>query len=397
MLTRRMSSTGDDLSILGFGCMRLPGRNPKIDEPRATAMIRGAIDRGLNYIDTAVPYHAGQSEPFVGRVLQDGYRERVKLATKLPPWKVKTREDMDRILGEQLEKLQTDHIDYYLVHSLNAKSWETMRGLGVTDFLDAALADGRIANAGFSFHGKLRGFQTIVDGYDWKFCQIQYNILDTHRQAGTEGLMYAADKGLGIIVMEPLRGGSLTKSVPPSVQTIWDSGATKRTPAEWALRWVWNHPQVNLILSGMSTEEQVDENIRIAGEATAESLTPEELDILDRATAAYQALERVPCTACGYCMPCPAGVDIPGCFDVLNDLGRFGDRRHSRLMYSFRVGGVTSPKPAYASLCTNCGKCVTACPQEINVPVELLEVRRELEWFLTKPIAWMIKRRFGSS
>ncbi len=395
MLTRHMAATGDDLSILGFGCMRLPGRTPRIDEPRAMAMVRGAIDRGVNYIDTAVPYHAGQSEPFVGRVLADGYRERVKLATKLPPWKVETREDMDRILGEQLEKLRTDHIDYYLVHALNAKSWEKMVGLGVTDFLEKALADGRILNAGFSFHGKLDGFRTIVDGYDWRFCQIQYNILDTERQAGTEGLLYAADRGLGIIVMEPLRGGSLARSVPTSVQAIWDAAPTRRTPAEWALRWIWNHPQVHIVLSGMSTEGQVDENIRIAEEARPESLSKEELAVIERARDAYATLERVGCTTCGYCMPCPSGVDIPGCFEALNDLGRFGDRRHARKLYAFRMGGVMSPKPTYASLCTDCGKCVKACPQGLSVPEHLREVRRELEWFLTKPMAWMMKRRRG--
>jgi len=397
MLTRRMPSTGDDLSILGFGCMRLPGKRQQIDEPRAMAMIRGAIDRGVTYIDTAVPYHGGQSEPFVGRVLQDGYRDRVKLATKLPPWKVETRADMDRILGQQLEKLQTDHIDYYLVHSLNAKSWEKMLELGVVDFLERTIADGRIINAGFSFHGKLEGFKTIVDGYDWKFCQIQYNIIDTHSQAGTEGLMYATDKGLGIIVMEPLRGGGLTGKVPPSVQSVWDDAPTRRSAAEWALRWVWNHPQVHLVLSGMSTEEQVDENIRIAGEALPESLTVEELAILERAKNAYIELERVGCTGCGYCMPCPAGVDIPGCFAVLNDLGRFGNRRQTRMVYAFRVGGALSGKPAFASLCTNCGKCVKACPQGLDVPEYLREVRRELETFLTKPLAWMMRRRAGNS
>ena len=209
--------------------------------------------------------------------------------------------------------------------------------------------------------------------------------------------MYAADRGLGIIVMEPLRGGSLTKSVPPSVQAIWDSGSFTRTPAEWALRWIWNHPQVHVILSGMSTEEQVEENIRIADVALPESLNDEELAIIDRATAAYEELERVPCTACAYCMPCPAGVDIPGCFELLNDLGRFGDRGRTRMIYSFRIGGVMSPTPGYASLCTNCGKCVKACPQSIPVPERLKDVSRELEWFLTKPMAWMMKRRVGGS
>ena len=232
MLYRKMDSTGDELSVLGFGCMRLPQKGGRIDEKRATRQLRDAIDRGVNYIDTAVPYHMGMSEPFVGRALSAGYREKVKLATKLPPWQTNAREDMDRILGEQLRKLRTDRIDYYLVHALDGGSWTKMRDLGVLDFLERAKADGRIAHAGFSFHGDLLAFKEIVDAWGWQFCQIQYNFLDEKFQAGTEGLEYAAANGLGVVDMESLRGGLLGREAPAEVQAVWDEAEVRRSPAE---------------------------------------------------------------------------------------------------------------------------------------------------------------------
>jgi hypothetical protein len=249
-----MEKTGDKLSILGFGAMRLPQLNGKIDEERSTRQIRNSIDQGVNYIDTAWPYHGGASEPFLGRALGDGYREKIKLATKLPQWAVRSREDMDFYLNQQLEKLQTDHIDYYLIHSLDGPCWERIKEFGVADFLDKAKQDGRIVNAGFSFHGNREDFKGIVDGYDWDFCQIQYNYLDDKRQAGREGLEYAASKGLGVIVMEPLRGGNLAADPPTEVQAIWQEADVKRTPVEWALRWIWNQPEVTVVLSGMNEE-----------------------------------------------------------------------------------------------------------------------------------------------
>jgi predicted aldo/keto reductase-like oxidoreductase len=231
-------------SALGFGAMRLPtidGDPAKIDEAEATRMVRHAIDHGVNYVDTAYPYHREESERFVGRALQDGYRERVKLATKLPSWLVKEPGDFDRYLNEQLEKLQTRHIDFYLLHSMNERSWPQLRDLDVFRWAEGALADGRIRHLGFSFHDKLEVFQEVVDGYDhWDFCQIQYNYMDTDYQAGTQGLKYAADKGLAVVVMEPIRGGRLANNIPPAVQEIWDSAPVQRTPAEWALQWAWN-------------------------------------------------------------------------------------------------------------------------------------------------------------
>lgn len=269
-----MKKNGDSLSILGFGAMRLPQKDQKIDEARATMQIRDAIDQGINYVDTAWPYHGGESELFLGRALAGGYRDKVRLATKLPSWLIKTREDMDRFLDAQLKKLNTNRIDYYMLHGLNGVLWDSLYSMKVLDFLEKAKKDGRIVNAGFSFHGVSDDFLRIVDSNDWVFCQIQYNYLDTENQAGTKGLEYAAAKGLGVIVMEPLRGGDLGRAIPPpAVQKLWDTAKQKRSQAEWALRWVWNHPEVTVVLSGMNEEAHIAENIAIAGDAYPNSLT----------------------------------------------------------------------------------------------------------------------------
>ena len=269
MLFRKMKKAEPELSILGFGCMRLPTKdNGQIDEEKATGMLRYAIDHGVNYVDTAYPYHNGESEPVVGRALADGYREKVHLATKLPSWLITSREDMDKYLNEQLVRLRTDHIDFYLVHGLNRLFWENLSALGVTDFLTDALADGRIRYAGFSFHDNATIFREIVKSYDWTFAQIQYNFMDEHYQAGTEGLEYAAKKGLGIVVMEPIRGGLLARDLT-GISEIWKKAKVRHQPAEWALRWVWNHPEVTVVLSGMSTPEQVRQNVAFARKRVA--------------------------------------------------------------------------------------------------------------------------------
>lgn len=380
MLYRTVKKTGDELSILGFGCMRLAQKRGRIDEKRATRQIRSAIDQGLNYVDTAMPYHMGSSEPFLGRALADGYRERVKLATKLPPGFVETREDMDRLLNAQLDMLNTDQIDYYLVHGIDGESWSKMNRLGVCEFLDKAKVDGRIRYAGFSFHGDIDAFKRIVDDYDWEICLIQYNYLDEQNQAGTEGLQYAAAKGLGVIVMEPLRGGNLAGKVPAPVQAIWDQAKVKRSPAEWALRWVWNRPEVTVVLSGMNREDHIEENLRIAGEAHPGSLSDEELDLVSRAAETYKGLMKVGCTGCRYCMPCPSGVDIPGCFELQNNLHLFGEKSVSKVLYLLRLGGLEdSGTPSYASLCENCGACEEACPQDLPVQELLREVAEDFE------------------
>ncbi len=381
MLYRKMPKNGDELSILGFGAMRLASKEDgSIDEERATKQVRHAIDQGVNYVDTAWPYHMGASEPFLGRALADGYREKVKVATKLPSWLIEKREDMDHYLNAQLEKLKTDHIDYYLIHALVGDLWDNVEKSGVADFLDKAKADGRIINAGFSFHGAAEDFNRIVDAYDWDFCQIQYNYLDEKNQAGKAGLEYAASKGLGVIVMEPLRGGSLTKTVPQAVEEVWNEAPIKRSPAEWALRWVWNHPEVTVVLSGMSEEAHVEENLRIAGEAYPNSLTEEELQLVKRVESKYRELMRVECTGCQYCMPCPANVNIPLCFELYNNLYLEDDPDTVKFMYAARVGGALGlDEPVFASQCVQCGQCLEKCPQHIDIPNVLGSVVGELE------------------
>lgn len=381
MLYRKMPKNGDELSILGFGCMRLAvTADGAIDEERAKKQVRHAIDRGVNYVDTAWPYHMGKSEPFLGRALADGYREKVKIATKLPSWLIEGREDMDKFLKAQLEKLGTDHIDYYLVHGLSGLLWDKVEKLGSADFLDKAKADGRIINAGFSFHGTGEDFKRIVDGYDWDFCMIQYNFMDEKNQAGTEGLEYAASKGLGVFVMEPLLGGCLARSVPPAIEEIWNQAEEKRTPAEWALRWVWNRPDVTLVLSGMNEETQIEENLAIADRADPKSLTEAELRLVGKVAQKYRELIKVGCTGCGYCMPCPEGVDIPACFDAYNTLHMFGNVDGTKFQYAIQFSGILSGgKTGFASQCIECGQCMEKCPQNLKIPDLLGNVAEELE------------------
>jgi len=394
MLYRRAPKTGDELSILGFGCMRLAQKDGRIDEARATRQIRHAIDRGVNYIDTAWPYHAGESEPFVGRVLADGYRERVRLATKLPAWLVKNRADMDRFLNAQLEKLNTSRIDYYLVHSLNGGSWDRIAALGVAEFLDRAQADGRIANAGFSYHGLREDFPRVAGAYPWTFCQIQYNYLDEELQAGTEGLLDAARKGLAVIVMEPLRGGTLAAAPPPAIDALWRKAELRRTPAEWALRWVWNHPEVTVVLSGMNDEAQVEENLRIAADAFPGSLTPAEVGLVESVGRKYREIMKVGCTGCGYCQPCPSGVDVPGCFDAFNAFHTFGKTREARFQYVLRASGILSGHPGYASLCSQCGDCLDKCPQSLAIPDLLEQVVAQFEGDGLRDVEAMVRGMF---
>ena len=374
MLYRRMNKVKSDLSILGFGCMRLPvTKGGNIDEEQATEMVRYAIDHGVNYIDTAYPYHNGESEPFLGRALQGGYREKVNLATKLPSWLIKSRADMDRYLNEQLTRLQTDHIDFYLVHGLMKPFWEKLRTLGVTDFLDDAIADGRIRYAGFSFHDELALFKEIVDAYDWSFCQIQYNFMDEQNQAGTDGLRYAADRGLGIVVMEPLRGGMLTKDIL-SINDIWRKAPVQRSLSEWALQWVWNHSEVTVVLSGMSSFGQVQQNIAYAESGLPSSLSQEELDLFREAEIEYKKRIKVPCTGCRYCMPCPSNVSIPECFEMYNQGCMFDAPDVAGTNYNVVMGGMLTGSPGFASQCQECGDCEEKCPQGVPIREHLKKV-----------------------
>ncbi len=357
------------VSVLGFGAMRLPltDSDPaNIDEPEANRMIRYAIDHGVNYLDTAYPYHSGQSERVVGRVLRDGYREKIKLATKLPARVVESAQDFDRFFNEQLERLQDKKIDFYLLHGLNSRSWRKVRDLGVLQWAEGKIANGYIDYLGFSFHDDYEAFKEIVDGYDnWTLSQVLYNYMDVDNQAGRRGVEYAADKGLAVVVMEPLRGGRLSKKPPEQVAKVWKSAPQNRSLAEWALLWVWNQPEVSVALSGMSTMEQVVENVTVADRCGPGTLTTDELVLIDRVREAYHGLNPIPCTNCGYCLPCPNGVAIPSILQIYNEVMIHDDPRVGRFRYG-GPGGLREEQRA--DQCIECGECVDACPQEIPIP-----------------------------
>lgn len=377
MQYRKFGKLDFEVSNLGFGCMRLPvldEDNGKINVDEAIKMIRYAIDNGVNYIDTAYPYHQGNSELLVGKALTDGYRQKVKLATKLPVWLCKTYEDFDKYLNEQLEKLETEYIDFYLLHSLSSKSWENAKNLNVLNFLDKALADGRIKYAGFSFHDELVVFKEIVDSYNWSFCQIQLNYMDEDYQAGVQGLKYASEKGLAVIIMEPIKGGKLAKKPEGDLKKLWGKSDIRSTPAELALKWVWNHPEVTLLLSGMSTMEQVEENIKTASYAFPLSLDSREIQLIDDIKDIYSKRNKVGCTSCRYCVPCPNNVAIPDIFEIYNNYFVYEAITAGKSSYErMRKAGVDSTN------CIECGQCENACPQNLEIIYHLKEAHLVLE------------------
>lgn len=348
--------------------MRLPttDKEPmssKIDRKKTTRMIRYAIDHGVNYLDSAYAYHGGKSETVLASVLKDGYRDRVKIATKCPVWMVKKGKDFDKFLDEQLRRLRTDKIDFYLFHALNGGTWkDKVLKLNLLDRAEEALDDGRIGKLGFSFHDTYKSFKTIVDGFDrWSLCQIQYNYVDTDHEAGTKGLRYAASKGLAVVIMEPLLGGRLARP-PAPVKDILDRGDPGRSPADIALKWIWNQPEVSVVLSGMTTFGQVRQNLASADDSGVGRMGKSDIRLIERMALKYKSLSPVPCTRCGYCMPCPNGVQIPGNFDlyvdgiVNNDL-KTARRRYTRFMN----------EKARAASCTGCRKCERKCPQRIHI------------------------------
>jgi hypothetical protein len=352
-------------SALGFGCMRLPiigDDSSQIDQDQTTQMIRTAIDAGVNYFDTAYVYHGGKSEVALGIALQGGLREKVRIATKLPVFNVKQTDDFDRMLDEQLNRLQTDTIDFYLLHALDAGKWQKALDLGLLKEAEDALADGRIQHLGFSFHDNLPAFKTIVDGYDhWSFCQIQYNFMDVEYQAGRAGLKYAAKKGLAVVIMEPLRGGKLAAEIP-AAQVLWNTSSVKRTPVDWALQWLWNQPEVSLVLSGMSNLQQVQENLVSASNSKVGLLNEGELALVERVRETMLGLSPVDCTRCEYCLPCPQGVNIPRVFDYYNRVAVYNDLEGTREGYRMFVDDVQK-----ASNCIQCEECLPKCPQ--NLPI----------------------------
>ena len=375
MKYRKFGSLDWEVSVLGFGAMRLPlvGKDSsRVAEPEAIKMIRHAVDRGVNYVDTAYPYHEKVGEIVVGRALLDGYRQKVKLATKLPSWLVEKPDDFDRFLAEQLDKLQTDHIDFYLLHALNSTHWPKLRDLKVLDWAEKAITDGRIHHLGFSFHDEFEVFKNIVDAYDnWALCQVQYNFMDIAYQAGTRGLLYAADKGLAVVVMEPLRGGQLTHKVPQSVSELWKSAAVCRTPADWALQWTWNQAQVSVVLSGMTTMQQVVENLDSAERSDAGMLSEEELSLVEKVREEYRRLTPVPCTQCRYCLPCPNGVEIVDILNYYSDAVIYDNSGAPGFLYR------NLPEEKQAHNCVECFECEEKCPQGIPIS-EYLKKAHEL-------------------
>jgi hypothetical protein len=355
--------------------MRLPIKgddSSNIDEEEATKMVRHAIDNGVNYVDTAYPYHSGNSELVVGKILQDGYRDKVRLATKLPCWLVEKPADFDKYLNEQLEKLQTDHIDYYLLHAMNKKRWEKMYNLGALDWAEKAIADGRIHYLGFSFHDDFDAFKQIVDAYDkWTFCQIQYNYMDIKNQAGTRGLRYAASKGLAVVIMEGILGGRLTNP-PEPIQELWKTAPKERSAPAWALRWLWDQPEVSVVLSGMSTMQHVEENLETADKSGIATLSQEELDVVEKVRAKYQELCPIPCTKCEYCLPCTVELNIPRLFAMLNEGVMYNELERARERYA------KLSDEEKAAACIECQKCEEQCPQQIPISEWMVHVHEIL-------------------
>jgi uncharacterized protein len=355
-------------SALGFGCMRLPTTdgNPMssdIDEAVAVRMIHCAIESGVNYFDTAYVYHGGASEVVLGKALRGGRRQKVKIATKSPVWQIQDESDFDKFLNEQLARLQTDHIDFYLLHALSRKRWDDyVLKFHLLERAEAARRDGRIGRLGFSFHDRYESFPDILNGYDhWAFCQIQYNYMDTENQAGVKGLKLAASKGLAVVVMEPLLGGRLTKP-PKPVQEIIRSAQAHRSPADWALQWLWDQPEVSVVLSGMSSQAQVEVNLESANRSRVLSFQAAEFEVITQLQQKYRERMVIPCTSCNYCMPCPNGVDIPLNFEIFNDAHLHDDIAGARLRYQLFL-----EEGARASACQDCDVCEPLCPQQIPI------------------------------
>jgi len=375
-LYRKMGTRiNEEVSALGFGCMRFPtfGDDKKIERTETNRLLARAVDGGVNYFDTAWPYHGGESEEVVGEFFAGGGRDQVLLATKMPVWKLNEADDLDRIFEQQLEKLKTDHIDFYLMHALEAKWWTRLKELDGLTWAERMKEQGKIRYLGFSFHDGYQVFVDIIDGYDgWDFCQVQYNYMNETIQAGTAGVAYAAQSGLGIVIMEPLLGGALA-SPPDEVRSVFAEAQDSRSPVEHALRWLWDKPDVGVILSGMSTMEQLEENLAIADRSPVGCMPSAEIDLFRRAKTLYEEMRPVPCTSCRYCMPCPHGVYIPDNFETINNYSMYGNRRGAEWRYNKDLG-----EEHQASACTECGECEPKCPQQIPIIESLKMVHKEL-------------------
>lgn len=381
----------DGMSILGFGCMRFPKKGGGIDLAETERELAFAIENGVNYFDTAYIYRG--SEKALGFLLKKNHwRERVKIATKMPHYLIKSVEGLERVFEEQLSRLKTDYIDYYLMHMLpDIHIWKKLVRMGVLEWLEEKKAAGEIRRIGFSYHGNTQNFTALLDAYEWDFCQVQYNYMDEFSQAGRDGVKYAAQRGIPVIVMEPLRGGRLAEGLPVQAKKLFARAEPKRSPAEWGLRWLWNQPEVSVVLSGMNSMEMLKENIRVAESVRAGELTEEEKKLFAAVKEAVNEKIKVPCTGCGYCQPCPAGVDIPGafrCYNVRYTDNFFTGMREYLMCTTFRA------KRTNASLCERCGKCEKHCPQGIAVRKELAQVIKHMENPIYKIIAFFSRGMF---
>lgn len=375
MKYREFGKLGVRFSAFGLGCMRFNGPasgDSTIDESKAISLIRRAIDGGVTYLDTAYVYLNRTSEIVLGKALQDGYREKVAIATKMPAEHVHNRAEMEALLQEELGKLRTDHIDFYLMHGIDRKRWEYFKSIGAPEFFSDMKKAGKIRYKCFSFHGSYEDFEYILNDFDWDMVQIQYNFMDVENQAGTRGLELAGKKGIPVVIMEGLLGGRLAKA-PDNVQALYDAFPVKRTPVEWAFRWLCNHPQVATVLSGCNEEAQIDENLRIFDTVEAGIMSEAERKLMDDVRKAYISRTKIGCTGCRYCMPCPNGVNIPGIFSVWNNVSLYGiDPKED---WGFRQ---TLEKGAGADKCVACGACEAACPQHLGIIDGLQRAWRDL-------------------
>ncbi|WP_405289810.1 aldo/keto reductase [Methanobrevibacter sp.] len=380
MQNRVIRKTGDEISPLGFGAMRLPLKNGKVDRELAKKQIYHAIDNGINFIDTAYLY--GDSETFLGEILQGEYKDKVKLCTKLPAINIRKYEDMETILDEQLKRLQRDCIDYYLIHGVDLKTINRLMKKDLLKFIRKAKNDGKIKHVGFSYHGPKEEFEIIVDGYDWDVVMVQYNYFDENVQASTEGIEYASSKGMGILVMEPLKGGILAGKMPREAEEIFRKANPNKSNAQWAMEWVLNNRNVTCVLSGMNSIEQIDENIAIGEKTTPLSLSFEEMETIEYVKRVLRNSLKINCSTCGYCMPCPQGVNIPECMKIYNEKYLFEHKglfNQSFMDYYQYVGGIMGNE-GNAGKCNGCGKCLRKCPQKLDIIEELKKVKKEFEF-----------------
>ena len=384
----RKDKYGNELSILGFGCMRFQTKFGKIDMEKAERQIMAAIDGGVNYFDTAYIYPG--SEAAIGEIFEkNAVRDKIYIATKLPHYLIKSRDELDKLFDEELRRLRTDHIDYYLMHMLtDTATWARLRKLGIEEWIAEKKASGAIGQIGFSYHGNSDMFCELIDAYDWDFCMIQYNYMDENSQAGRRGLRYANSKGLPVMIMEPLRGGRLVTRLPDKAKRIFSEYKIKHTPAQWAFRWLWNQPEVTVVLSGMNTDEMVSDNVGTASDVQIGELGEEEETMLRNVVCAINEKMKVGCTGCGYCMPCPKNVDIPGTFAAYNRY--YVDSRFEGLK-DYAMCTALRKNSTAASNCFDCGKCEKHCPQNIEIRKKLKEARRDLEGPLYKIVAKLAK------